>query len=283
MAAKIIDGKKMADALLEKAAEKVAALQFKPCIAIVLVGDDPASQTYTRKKHEACERVGMKSRNVAMPESSSQKEIIAQVKKLNDDAEVDAILVQLPLPSGVDEDAVLGAVAREKDVDGFHPENFGKLALGTGRIVPCTPAGVMHMLAKSGVSVAGKNAVVIGRSRIVGKPLALLLLNAGATVTVCHSKTRDVAMHTKNADIVFSAVGKPKVVTEGMVKSGAVVIDIGTSKQGDVLTGDVDFEGVAKKASLITPVPGGVGPMTIAMLVENALVCYEERRKKRRE
>jgi methylenetetrahydrofolate dehydrogenase (NADP+)/methenyltetrahydrofolate cyclohydrolase len=283
MPARIIDGKRMADALLDAVAEKVAALQFKPCLAIVLVGDDLASQTYTRKKHEACARVGMKSKDVKLPSSAGQKEIIAQVKHLNDDPEVDGILVQLPLPAGVDEDAVLGTVAREKDVDGFHPENFGKLALGTGGIVPCTPAGVMHMLRECGVKVEGKDAVVIGKSRIVGKPLALLLMNAGATVTVCHSKTKDLAAHARNADIICSAVGKPRVVAGEMVKSGAVVIDIGTSKQGDVLVGDADFEKAAKKASLITPVPGGVGPMTIAMLIKNTLVCYEERRKRKSE
>ena len=281
MAAKIIDGKKMADALLDKAAEKIAKLNFKPCVAIVLVGDDPASQTYTKKKHDACARVGMDSKNVKLPSSATQKGIIAQVQHLNEDAAVDAILVQLPLPDGVDEDAVLASVAREKDVDGFHPENFGKLALGNGKIAPCTPAGVMHMLRESGVQVAGKNAVVIGRSRIVGKPLALLLLNAGATVTVCHSKTRDLAAHTKQADIICSAVGKPRLVTGDMVKIGAVVIDIGTSKENEKLVGDVDFASVAKKASLLTPVPGGVGPMTIAMLIENTLWCYEERRRKK--
>lgn len=283
MPAKIIDGKRMADALLDAVAEKVAALQFKPCLAIVLVGGDPASQVYTRKKHEACARVGMKSKDVAMPESASQKEIIAQVRHLNDDPEVDGILVQLPLPAGVDEDAVLAAVAREKDVDGFHPENFGKLALGVGGIVPCTPAGVMHMLRECGVKAEGKEAVVIGRSRIVGKPLALLLMNAGATVTVCHSKTRDLAAHAKNADILCAAAGKPRMVAGDMVKQGAVVVDIGTSKEGDVLVGDVDFEKAAKKASLITPVPGGVGPMTIAMLMQNTLICYSERRRKRSE
>jgi methylenetetrahydrofolate dehydrogenase (NADP+)/methenyltetrahydrofolate cyclohydrolase len=283
MPAKIIDGRKMADALLDAVAEKVAALQFKPCLAIVLVGDDPASQTYTKKKHEACAKVGMKSKDVKLPSSASQKEVTAQVRRLNDDPEVDAILVQLPLPAGIDEGAVLAAVAREKDVDGFHPENFGKMALGHGTIVPCTPAGVMHMLRESGVKVEGKDAVVIGRSRIVGKPLALLLMNEGATVTVCHSKTRDLAAHARNADIICAGAGRPRMVTEGMVKQGAVVIDIGTSKQGDVLVGDVDFEKVAKKASLITPVPGGVGPMTIAMLMQNTLICHSERRRKRSE
>ena len=281
MAAKIIDGKKMADALLGKAALKIAELNFKPCVAIVLVGDDPASQMYTKKKHDACAKVGMDSRNVRLPASATQREIIAQVQHLNEDDRVDAILVQLPLPDGIDEDAVLAAVAREKDVDGFHPENFGKLALGIGKIAPCTPAGVMHMLRESGVSLPGKHAAVIGRSRIVGKPLALLLLNGGCTVSVCHSKTKDVGAITRMADIVCSAVGKPRLVTAEMVKDGAVVIDIGTSKEAEKLVGDVDFAGVSKKASLITPVPGGVGPMTIAMLIENTLICYEERRKKR--
>ena len=283
MQAKLIDGKKMADALLGKAAEKVAALNFKPCVAIVLVGDDPASQTYTKKKHDACAKVGMESKNVKLPANATQKEIIAQVQHLNEDASVDAILVQLPLPDGVDEDAVLASVSREKDVDGFHPENFGKLALGTGRIAPCTPKGVIYMLKESGVSLPGKHAVVIGRSRIVGKPLALLLLNEGCTVTVCHSKTKDVGAIARTADIICSAVGKPRLVSADMVKTGAVVIDIGTSKENEKLVGDVDFAEVGKKASLITPVPGGVGPMTIAMLIENTLVCYEERRKKRSE
>ncbi len=281
MPAKLIDGKKMADALLEKAAEKIAELNFKPCVAIVLVGDDPASQTYTKKKHDACAKVGMDSRNVKLPASATQKEIIAQVQHLNEDERVDAILVQLPLPDGIDEDAVLAAVAREKDVDGFHPENFGKLALGTGKIAPCTPKGVIYMLKESGVMLPGKHAVVIGRSRIVGKPLALLLLNEGCTVSVCHSKTHDMGTITKMADIICSAVGKPRLLTADMVKQGAVVIDIGTSKEAEKLVGDVDFAAVAKKASLITPVPGGVGPMTIAMLIENTLVCYEERRRKK--
>ena len=280
MAAKIIDGKKMADTLLEGAKKRVALLSPKPCIAIVLVGDDPASQMYTKKKHDACARVGIGSKNVKMPASASQKDVIAEVKKLNIDKSVDAILVQLPLPDGIDEDAVLASVAREKDVDGFHPENFGKLALGSGKIAPCTPKGVIYLLKESGVSLPGKHAVVIGRSRIVGKPLALLLLNEGCTVSVCHSKTKDMGAITKMADILCSAVGKPRLLGADMVKTGAVVIDIGTSKEAEKLVGDVDFATVSRKASLITPVPGGVGPMTIAMLIENTLVCYEERRKK---
>ena len=281
MTAKIIDGKKMADALLEGAKKRVALLSPKPCIAIVLVGDDPASQMYTKKKHDACARVGIGSKNVKMPASASQKDVIAEVEKLNGDKSVDAILVQLPLPDGIGEDAVLASVAREKDVDGFHPENFGKLALGIGKIAPCTPKGVIYLLKESGVSLPGKHAVVIGRSRIVGKPLALLLLNEGCTVSVCHSKTKDVGAITKMADIICSAVGKPRLVGADMVKEGAVVVDIGTSKEAEKLVGDVDFAAVSRKASLITPVPGGVGPMTIAMLIENTLACYEERRKKK--
>ncbi|MCX6769977.1 MAG: bifunctional 5,10-methylenetetrahydrofolate dehydrogenase/5,10-methenyltetrahydrofolate cyclohydrolase [Candidatus Micrarchaeota archaeon] len=278
MAGKIIDGKKIADAMLEAAKLRVAKLSKKPCLAIVIAGDDPASLVYTKKKHDACARVGIESRNVKLPASASEKEIISEVKKLNSDRGVDGILVQLPLPDGIDEDAVLSSVALEKDVDGFHAENFGRLALGIGKIAPCTPKGVMHLLKESGVSVSGKNAVVIGKSRIVGKPLALLLLNEGATVTVCHSKTRDLATHTRGADIICSAVGKPRLVTADMVKEGAVVIDIGTSKENEKLIGDVDFEKVKEKAALITPVPGGVGPMTIAMLIENTLICHQNRK-----
>jgi methylenetetrahydrofolate dehydrogenase (NADP+)/methenyltetrahydrofolate cyclohydrolase len=281
MPAKIIDGKSMAEALLQRANAEIAALSKTPCLAIVLVGYDHASQTYTRKKHEACGKVGIRSLNVALPATATQEEIVGAVRKLNADSSVDAILVQLPLPDGIDEDAVLSSVALEKDVDGFHPGNFGKLALGKGKMAPCTPKGVIYMLKESGVKIGGKDAVVIGRSRIVGKPLALLLLNEGATVTVCHSKTRDLAAHTRKADIICSAVGKPRLVKAGMVKKGAVVIDIGTSKENERLVGDVDFEAVKKKASLISPVPGGVGPMTIAMLMQNTLACYEERRKKK--
>ena len=281
MAAKIIDGKRMADAILGEVEREVSSLHLKPCLAIVLVGDDPASQVYTKKKHDACARVGIESRNIALPKSAKQAQVISEIRKLNSDREVDAILVQLPLPDGIDEHAVLSSVALDKDVDGFHQENFGKLALGSGALAPCTPKGVMHLLRESGVKVEGKNAVVIGRSRIVGKPLALLLLNAGATVTVCHSRTKDLAMHTKNADIICSAVGKPRLIRADMVKEGAVVIDIGTSKENEKLTGDVDFEAVKQKASLLTPVPGGVGPMTIAMLVENTLLCHGNRKGKR--
>lgn len=269
----------MAEGILAAAAKKAASLRPKPCLAIVLAGDDPASLVYTKKKHDACKKVGIESRNIHLPASASQEDVIAEVRKLNADDSVDGILVQVPLPKQVDEDAVLACVAREKDVDGFHPENFGKLAIGLPGIVPCTPKGVVRMLKGSGVSLPGKHAAVIGRSRIVGKPLALLLVNEDCTVTVCHSKTRDIGAITRTADIVCVAVGKPKTLTAEMVKDGAIVIDAGTNREGEKLVGDVDFGPVGSKASLITPVPGGVGPMTIAMLVENTLECYGKRRK----
>jgi methylenetetrahydrofolate dehydrogenase (NADP+) / methenyltetrahydrofolate cyclohydrolase len=280
MAAKIIDGKKMADAILEKAKKEVARLSPKPCLAIVLVGDDPASQVYTKRKSDDCRKVGMLSLTVRLPAGASEAEIISQVRALSQDESVDGLLVQLPLPSGIDEDKILSEVSPEKDVDGFHPQNFGSMALGSGTLAPCTPKGVVYMLKQSGVKLEGKHAVVIGRSRIVGKPLALLLLDEDCTVTVCHSKTRDLAAITRSADIICSAVGKPGTVRADMIREGAVVIDIGTSREGEKLKGDVDFDSVKEKASLITPVPGGVGPMTRAMLVMNTLQCYRQRRGK---
>ena len=280
MAAKIIDGKKMADALLAGVASEVAKLKAKPCLALVIVGEKPASLVYTKKKAEDCAKVGMESRSIRLPASATEQAIIAEVKKLNSDKGVDGIIVQLPLPDGVDEEKILAEVSPEKDVDGFHPQNFGKAALGIGTLLPCTPKGVVYMLKESGVSLSGKNAVVIGRSRIVGKPLAALLLNENCTVTMCHSRTKDIAAYTRMADIVCVAVGKPRTLTADMVKKGAVVIDVGTTREGEKLVGDVDFDAVSKKASLITPVPGGVGPMTRAMLISNTLVCYKARHNK---
>lgn len=277
MDAKIIDGKKMADALLEKAKREVASLSRPPCLAIILVGNDPASEVYVRKKIEACKFVGIASKDVRLSASATQSEVVEAVRRLNKDSKVDAILVQVPMPSAIDEDKVLAEIAPEKDVDGFHPQNFGKLALNQGKLIPCTPLGILHILKQSGVSLAGKHAVVIGRSRIVGKPLSLLLLNEDCTVSICHSKTRDIGALAAQADIVCVAVGKPKLLTASMVKRGAVVIDAGTSREGEKLTGDVDFDSVKEKASLITPVPGGVGPMTVAALMHNAILCYRLR------
>ena len=277
MPAKIIDGKKMADALLEKAAQEVSSLSRPPCLAIVLVGNDPASEVYVRKKIEACKFTGIVSKDVRLPASATQSEVIGAVQKLNKEGKVDAILVQVPMPQAIDEDKVLAQVAPEKDADGFHPENFGKLAFNQGKIIPCTPLGILHLLKQSGVALAGKHAVVIGRSRIVGKPLALLLLNENCTVSICHSKTPDIGSLSAQADIVCVAVGKPKLLKAGMVKQGAVVIDAGTSREGEKLIGDVDFDSVKEKASLITQVPGGVGPMTVAALMHNAILCYRIR------
>jgi len=280
MVAKIIDGKKMADAILEEVKKEVASLSPKPCLALVIVGENPASLVYTKKKADDCRKVGMESRSIRLPATASEQEIAAEIRKLNADKKVDGILVQLPLPDGIDEEKMLAEVLPEKDVDGFHPENFGKAALGIGKILPCTPKGVAHMLKESGVKLAGKHAVVIGRSRIVGKPLALLLLNENCTVTVCHSRTKDIGAITREADIICVAVGKPRMLTSDMVKEGAVVVDVGMNREGEKLVGDVDFDSVSKKASLITPVPGGVGPMTRAVLMQNTLECYRERRKR---
>ncbi len=275
MAAKIIDGKKMASAILEAAKLEVASFSRPPCLAIVIAGDDAASLLYVQKKIDACKKVGIKSKDIRLPASATGQEIISAVRKLNRDSGVDAILVQVPLPGQIDEDKVLSEVLPEKDVDGFHPQNFGKLALNTGKLIPCTPKGVIHMLKESGVSLSGKKAVVIGRSRIVGKPLALLLLNEDCTVTICHSKTSDIGAITRQADIVCVAVGKPHTLRADMVNPGAVIIDAGTNREGEKLTGDVDFGAVREKASLITPVAGGVGPMTVAMLMENTIECYK--------
>ncbi|VVC01391.1 Bifunctional protein FolD protein [uncultured archaeon] len=278
MAAKLIDGRKMAEEVLEGVKKKVAALRTPPCLAIILVGEDPASMLYTRKKHEDCQKVGIVSRDMRLPAKTTQKQLVAEIQKLNTDDSVDGILVQLPLPAHLDEDMALLNISPEKDVDGLHPLNFGNMAFSLGSILPCTPAGVIHMLKASKVQLQGKHAVVLGRSRMVGKPLALLLLNEDCTVTICHSRTRGLPSITRQADILCSAVGKANTVTADMVKEGAVVIDIGTNKADGKLVGDVDFEKVKENASLITPVPGGVGPMTRAMLLENTLACYKERR-----
>lgn len=280
MAAKIIDGKAIAEKLLQKAKGEVASFKKKPCLALVIVGENPASLVYTKKKAEDCAKVGMESRSIRLPATSSEQQIISEVHKLNADKGVDGIIVQLPLPDGIDEDRILAEVSPQKDADGIHVENIGNTALGLGSLSPCTPKGVIHLLKESGIALAGKNAVVIGRSRIVGKPLAMLLANENCTVTLCHSKTRDIASFTKMADVVCVAVGKPKTLKADMVKEGAAVIDIGTTREGERLVGDVDFAEVSKKASFITPVPGGVGPMTRAMLILNTIECFRSGRGK---
>lgn len=243
----------------------------KPCLAVIIVGEDPASQTYVKNKIAGCAQVGMKSLHFEYADGTPQEEVEKTVASLAADDTVDGILVQLPLPKGYDEKRILQLIPDEKDVDGFSPTNLGLLAMNRPRTISCTPFGVMKMLATTGVELAGKNAVVIGRSNTVGKPMAMLLLNADCTVTVCHSKTVGLAEITKKADILVAAIGRPKFVTADMVKDGAIVIDVGINRVDGKLVGDVDFENVEKKASYITPVPGGVGPMTITMLLANTL------------
>lgn len=243
----------------------------KPCLAVIIVGTDPASQTYVKNKILGCKEVGMKSLSFEFAANADQNEIADTIKNLAADDTVDGILVQLPLPEGFDEKYLLSLIPDSKDVDGFSPNNLGLLAMGTPRTISCTPFGIMKLLASTGVSLKGKHAVVIGRSNTVGKPMAMLLLNADCTVTVCHSKTQDLAKITSQADILVAAIGRPAFVKADMVKDGAIVIDVGINRVNGKLVGDVDFEEVSKKASFITPVPGGVGPMTITMLLTNTL------------
>ena len=273
----IINGKEVSKATREKVAvmvkEFIAEKGRIPCLAVILVGEDPASKTYVKNKIIGCEEVGMKSLSFRLPADSTNEQVEKIIKDLAQDSTVDGILIQLPLPKQLDERYLLSLIPDSKDVDGFSPNNLGLLAMNNPRTVSCTPFGVMELLASTGVELAGKNAVVIGRSNTVGKPMAMLLLNANCTVTVCHSKTKNMAEITKQADILVVAIGKPKFVTENMVKEGAIVIDVGINRVDGKLVGDVDFENVSKKASFITPVPGGVGPMTISMLLYNTLMC----------
>ncbi len=259
--------------------EKVVLLKEKgivPGLAVILVGDNPASKVYVGQKEKGCLEAGFASFLHRLPETTSQEELLALIDKLNADKTVHGILVQLPLPRQIDPDTVLAAIRPEKDVDGFHPVNIGRLVAGLPASEPCTPKGILRLLKSTGIPLAGKEAVVIGRSNIVGKPVALMLLAESATVTICHSKTADLAEHVRRADILVAAIGKPRFVTADMVKEGAVVIDVGINRLEEGLVGDVDYDPVAEKASWITPVPGGVGPMTIAMLLENTLEQAEK-------
>jgi len=280
MTARILDGKSLAAQVRAEVKARVARLAqrgIRPGLAVVLAGDDPASRVYVRNKTRACEEVGVRSQQIDYPAAVTQEELMACIRNLNVDPAVHGILVQLPLPKHLDSARVLEAVSPAKDVDGFHAENTGALLAGAPRLVPCTPAGVMRLLEHAGVPVAGQRAVVIGRSNIVGKPLALLLLQKDATVTICHSKTRDLVAVAKQADILVAAIGRAKLVTAAMVKPGACVIDVGVNRLPDgSLAGDVDFSAVRDVAGWITPVPGGVGPMTIAMLLENCLKAAHE-------
>jgi len=279
MTARILDGKAIAERVREDIAQKAAALSqqgVQPCLAVILVGSDPASAVYVRNKVAACEKAGFRSLKFEYPAETEPALVLAKVAELNADTSVHGILVQLPLPPQFDEDAVLEAISPAKDVDGFHAENFGMLLQGRESFYPCTPWGVMRMLQEENVKIEGADAVVIGRSNIVGKPMAVMLLSKGATVTVCHSKTKDLAGHVRRADIVVAAVGRPKFVTGDMIKPGAIVIDVGVNRLPDgKLCGDVDSASAKEVASLITPVPGGVGPMTITMLLANTLLSAQ--------
>ncbi len=277
----LIYGKEVASKTLEKITAETQVFESnygrKPTLAVIIVGEDPASQTYVRNKINGCKQVGFNSLSYEYADGTPQDEIIDNIKRLANDVTVDGILVQLPLPKGYDEEKILAYIPDSKDVDGFNASNIGCLCLNRPRTVSCTPLGVMHMLEYTGVELAGKNAVVLGRSNTVGKPMAMLLLNANCTVTVCHSKTKNMAEITKQADILVVAIGKPKFVTADMVKDGAIVIDVGINRVDGKLCGDVDFDSVAPKTSFISPVPGGVGPMTISMLLYNTFACAKAR------
>jgi methylenetetrahydrofolate dehydrogenase (NADP+) / methenyltetrahydrofolate cyclohydrolase len=275
MAATLLDGKSLAAAVRTNVKQSVAALAargIRPGLAVILAGNDPASRVYVRNKTRACKETGVHSTKFEYAASVQEKELLERVAALNEDPAVHGILVQLPLPEHIDTERVLEAVSPRKDVDGFHPSNLGALLAGRPKVVPCTPAGVMRLIEHAGIPLAGRRAVVLGRSAIVGKPLALLLLQKDATVAICHSKSKNIEMETKQADILIAAVGRPKLVGAAMVKPGACVIDVGVNRLADgSLAGDVDFNAVKDIAGWITPVPGGVGPMTIAMLLENCL------------
>jgi len=277
----IIDGKKISTEIRDRLAKEVEEVKTRtgavPGLAVVLVGDDPASAVYVRNKNKTCQSLGFASFEHVLPADTREEDLLALVEKLNADDRVHGILVQLPLPAQIDSEKVLNAIRPEKDVDGFHPVNMGQLVVGRSLLVPCTPLGIIALLDAYDVAIEGKHAVVLGRSNIVGKPVSLLLLARNATVTVCHSRTADLAAVTRQADILVAAVGRAHFVTADMVKDGAVVIDVGINRADGRLVGDVDFEGVEKKASLITPVPGGVGPMTIAMLMENTMRAFRAR------
>lgn len=279
--AEIIDGKLVTAETRKKITADVAKFKeetgITPGLAVILVGNDPASAVYVRNKHKGCLDVGMNSYQIEYPEQTTEEELLTKISELNADKNVHGILVQLPLPKHINEDNVINAISPEKDVDAFHPSNVGKILIGKYDFLPCTPAGVMELLAYYNVQIEGKECVVLGRSNIVGKPMALLLLQKNGTVTVCHSRTKNLADITRRADILVVAIGKADFVTADMVKDGAVIVDVGINRKADgKLTGDVDFAEVSKKASLITPVPGGVGPMTITMLLGNTLTAAKK-------
>lgn len=273
--AQLIDGKKISQEIKDELKETVASLQSKGiegALAVIQVGNDPASSVYVRNKKKACEYIGIRSESYELPEETTEDELLALIETLNEDPKVNGILCQLPVPEHMDEQKIIRTIAPSKDVDGFHTQNVGALVVGQQGFVSCTPAGVIQLLKRSGIEISGKHCVVVGRSNIVGKPMALLMLQENATVTICHSRTADLKSVCKQADILIVAIGKPKMITAEYVKEGATVIDVGIHRQEDgKLCGDVDFDQVEPVAGAITPVPGGVGPMTIAMLMNNCV------------
>ena len=279
--AQIIDGKQISAQIKEELREEAAAYKargIEAALAVIQVGEDPASSIYVRNKKKACAYVGVRSESYELPRETTQEALLALIEELNGRADIQGILVQLPLPSHIDEDAVIRAIAPEKDVDGFHPESVGRMCIGEQGYLPCTPAGIIQLLKRSGVSIEGKECVVVGRSNIVGKPMALLMLRENATVTITHSRTKDLREVCRRADILIVAIGKPRFITKEYVKEGAVVIDVGIHRDaGNKMCGDVDFADVEPVAGAITPVPGGVGPMTIAMLMNNCLEAIRNR------
>lgn len=279
---KIIDGKIISGSVKDRVAKEVAELKQKGIttgLAVIIVGEDPASKVYVANKKKACEALGIISEEYALPENTTQEELLALIDTLNKKESINGILCQLPLPKHLNEDEVINAILPEKDVDAFHPQNVGKIMLGDYDFVPCTPAGIMEMLDYEGIDITGKTCVVIGRSNIVGKPMGMLLLHKNGTITICHSRTKDLASVCKKADILVAAVGRPNFVTADMVKDGAVVIDVGINRVDGKLVGDVDFNAVKDKCAAITPVPGGVGPMTIAMLMQNTVTASKKQNK----
>jgi methylenetetrahydrofolate dehydrogenase (NADP+)/methenyltetrahydrofolate cyclohydrolase len=278
----IIDGKKVSTEILQALSKEVEELKKKggsvPGLAVVLVGDDPASQVYVRNKNKKCDALGYASFEHRLPAETREEDLLSLVEGLNRDDRVNGILVQLPLPKQIDSKKILQAISPAKDVDGFHPENMGQLVIGKSLLTPCTPKGIIALLDHYKIPIEGNHAVVLGRSNIVGKPVSLLLLQRNATVTICHSRTRDLPQVTQRADILIAAVGRPNFVTGDMVKEGAAVIDVGINRVDGKLVGDVDFEQAEKKAAFITPVPGGVGPMTIAMLMDNTMRAFKAQR-----
>jgi len=286
MAAKIIDGKTISEQIKEELTREIAELKKQgivPGLAVVIVGEDPASKVYVGQKEKACNALGIYSEKHTLSEDTSQEELLEMVRRLNNDNKINGILVQMPLPGHLDEKEVINIISPEKDVDGYHPQSVGKLVVGEDTFLSCTPQGVHELLIRSDIEVNGKDAVVVGRSGVVGKPMAMILVQkaegANATVTICHTGTKDIAAHTRRADILVVAAGRPKMITADMVKEGAVVIDVGIHRTDQGLVGDVDFDAVKEKASAITPVPGGVGPMTVAMLMKNTVKAAKQQAK----